>query len=161
MTDINGDMILELPKPSPLPVYSEIAPSNFYLINWYQYQKNADSGRIMTTYHNVSDGWYLEIPDNWKNKITIYKNDTVIGQREVVFAYWQGTEEPPLPFLSIYRLTGTNRSAASQRAGRFVLREEESVIYSAKFYDMKFDCGLDEGELLNKFHIIQTGWEDY
>ena len=161
MTDINGDMILELPKPSPLPVYSEIAPSNFYLINWYQYQKNADSGRIMTTYHNVSDGWYLEIPDNWKNKITIYKNDTVIGQREVVFAYWQGTEEPPLPFLSIYRLTGTNRSAASQRAGRFVLREEESVIYSAKFYDVKFDCGLDEGELLNKFHIIQTGWEYY
>ena len=78
----------------------------------------------------------------------------------LLFDYWQGTEEPPIPFLSVYRLTGTNRSAASQRAGRFVLREEESVIYSAKFYDVKFDCGLDESELLNKFHIIQTGWED-
>ena len=161
MVDINGDMILELPKPSPLPVYGEMTPSNYYLINWYQYRQDGDSGRIMTTYHNVSDNWYLEIPDNWKNKITIYKNDTVIGQREVIFAYWQGTEEPPVPFLSIYRLTGTNRSAASQRAGRFVLREEEAVIYSAKFYDVKFDCGLDESDLLNRFHIIQTGWEGY
>lgn len=161
MADINGDMILELPKPSPLPLYGETTPNNYYLINWYQYQHSGDSDRIMTTYHNVSDSWYLEIPDSWKNKITIYKNDTVIGQREVIFAYWQGTEEPPIPFLSIYRLTGTNRTAASQRAGRFVLREKESVIYSAKFYDVKFDCGLDEAELLNSFHIIQNSWEGY
>ena len=161
MSDINADMILELPKPSPLPSLTENAPGNFYLINWYQYQKNADVRRIMTTYHNVADGWYLEIPDNWKNKITIYKNDTVIGQREVIFAYLRGGEETPLPFLSIYRLTGTNRTAASTRAGRFVLREEESIIYSAKFYDVKFNCGLDEAGLMNSFHILQNGWEDY
>lgn len=161
MTDINADMILELPKPSPLPSLTENSPGNFYLINWYQYQKNADVRRIMTTYHNVADGWYLEIPDNWKNKITIYKNDTVIGQREVIFAYLRGGEEPPVPFLSVYRLTGTNRAVASTRGGRFVLREEESVIYSAKFYDVKFNCGLDDAELTNRFHIIQSGWEDY
>ena len=105
--------------------------------------------------------WYLDIPDNWKNKITIYRNDTVIGQREVIFAYLRGGEETPVPFLSIYRLTGTNRADASTRAGRFVLREEESIIYSAKFYDVKFNCGLDEAELMNSFHILQNGWEDY
>ena len=66
-----------------------------------------------------------------------------------------------MPFLSIYRLTGTNRTAASTRAGRFVLREEESVIYSAKFYDVKFNHGLDEVELTDSFHVIQTGWENY
>ena len=161
MSDINADMILELPKPSPLPSLTENAPGNFYLINWYQYQKNAAVRRIMTTYHNVADSWYLEIPDNWKNKITIYKNDTVIGQREVIFAYLRGGDEPPVPFLSIYRLTGTNRTVASTRAGRFVLREEESVIYSAKFYDTKFRHGLDEAGLTDKFHIIQSAWEDY
>lgn len=160
MSDINADMILELPKPSPLPSLTENAPGNFYLINWYQYQKNADVKRIMTTYHNVADGWYLEIPDSWKNKITIYKNDSVIGQREVIFAYLRGGEEPPVPFLSIYRLTGTNRTAASTRSGRFVLREEEAVIYSAKLYDVKFNSGLDEVELTKSFHIVQSGWED-
>lgn len=156
MADINGDMILELPMPSPLPSYSETAPSNFYLINWDQYQEDGDSEHIMTTYHNVVDNWYLEIPDSWKNKITIYRNDMIIGQREVIFAQWKGTEEPPVPFLSIYRLTGTNRAVASSRAGRFVLREEGSVIYSAKLYDTGFKSGLDENELLERFHTLQN-----
>lgn len=159
MADINGDMILELPMPSPLPNYNETAPNNFYLINWYQYQENGTSKRIMTTYHNVADGWYLEIPDSWKNKITIYKNDSIIGQREVIFAYWRGAEEAPVPFLSIYRLTGTNRSAASARGGRFVLREEDSTIYSARLYDTVFNTGLDENSLLQRFHTIQSSWE--
>ena len=160
MADINGDMILELPMPSPLPSLSETMPSNYYLINWNQYQDDGDSDHIMTTYHNVVDNWYLEIPNSWKNKITVYRNDSVIGQREVVFAQWKGTEEAPVPFLSIYRLTGTNRAAASTRAGRFVLREEGSVIYSAKLYDTKFNCGLDETGLLERFHIIQSSWQD-
>ena len=160
MADINGDMILELPMPSPLPSLSETMPSNFYLINWAQYQEKGNSKHIMTTYHNVVDNWYLEIPDNWKNKITIYRNDTVIGQREVIFAQWKGTDEPPVPFLSIYRLTGTNRGAASTRAGRFVLREEGSVIYSAKLYDTKFNCGLDENGLMERFHTVRSSWQD-
>lgn len=160
MADINGDMILEVPMPSPLPSYSETAPSNFYLINWDQYQEDGASEHIMTTYHNVVDNWYLEIPDNWKNKITIYRNDMIIGQREVIFARWNGTEEAPVPFLSIYRLTGTNRAAASTRAGRFVLREEGSVIYSAKLYDTNFKSGLDENGLLERFHTIQSNWQD-
>lgn len=160
MADINGDMILELPMPSPLPSITENAPSNFYLINWDQYQEDGSAKRIMTTYHNVSDNWYLEIPDSWKNKITIYKNDLIVGQREVVFAYWRGTGEPPVPFLSIYRLTGTNRVPASTRGGRFVLREEGSVIYSAKLYDCEFNCGLDENGLLERFHTLQSSWQD-
>ena len=41
------------------------------------------------------------------------------------------------------------------------VREEESVIYSAKFYDVKFNSGLDEVGLTKSFHIIQSGWEDY
>ena len=71
-----------------------------------------------------------------------------------------GGEEPPVPFLSIYRLTGTNRAAASTRAGRFVLREEGSVIYSAKLYDTKFKSGVDETKLMEYFHTIRSNWQD-
>ena len=160
MYDINGDMILELPMPSPLPSYGDAIPGNFYLINWDQYQQDGGSEHVVTTYHNVSDGWYLEIPESWKNKITIYRNDSVIGQREVVFALWQGTEKPPVPFLSVYRLTGTNRAVASTRMGRFVLREEGTAIYSAKLYDTAFDSGLDETGVMARFHTIQSSWKD-
>lgn len=160
MDDINGDMILELPMPSPLPSLSEGTPSNYYLINWDQYQSDGRSVRIATTFHNVSDSWYLEIPESWKNKITIYRNDLVIGQREVVFAVWRGADEAPLPFLSIYRMTGTNRAAASTRSGRFVLRDEGSVIYCARLYDVGFDTGLDETSLMDRFHTIQSDWHE-
>ena len=56
------------------------------------------------------------------------------------------------------RLTGLNRAARSTREGRFVLREEENVIYSAAFYDSDWDCGLDETSLLEYFRTIQADW---
>jgi hypothetical protein len=71
---------------------------------------------------------------------------------------WKGDDKAPQPFLSIYRLTGNNRANAATAAGRFVLREEENVIYAARFYDSKWDCGLDEADLIRSFKTIQTAW---
>lgn len=121
---------------------------------------DGDCRQVMTTYHNVSDAWYLIIPDEWKNKITISRNDTLSGsgQREVVFALWQGEEEAPRPFLSIYRLTGNNRTTHANREGRFVLREDRDIIYAAQFYDSGWDCGLSQTDLLNNFRTIQPNW---
>lgn len=157
-TDINGDVVLELPAPQPV-----IAPGGtgaaFWLIDWYQY--GADGGRqqVMTTYHNVQDGWYLKIPDSWKGKIAISRNDSVNGQRQVVFSYLNETDEAPTPFLSIYRLTGSNRASRAEETGRFTLREEGEVIYAARFYEGDWNCGLDENDLLtNNFQTIQTNW---
>lgn len=158
LNDINGDMILELPVFNPLPVYTEGSTGNFWLTDWMQFHENGESKRVMTTYHNIVDGWYLEIPDSWKDKILISRNDQVIGQKEVIFSYWRGDEEMPVPFLSIYRFTGTNRSAASTRYGRFVLYDEGTVIYSAKFYDSKWNCGIDQSQLIDYFNRIQSSW---
>ena len=74
------------------------------------------------------------------------------------FSLWQGEEDPPITFLSVYQLTGTNRFTRSQSPGRFVLREENETIYAARFYDVDWDCGLDEESLKSAFHLIQTSW---
>ncbi|MGE4276511.1 MAG: hypothetical protein AB7E30_04950 [Lawsonibacter sp.] len=156
--DVNADMVLELPSPSLLPSYGDAPSSNFWLIDWSQYDEAAQCNHVMTTYHNVSDGWYLEIPDSWIGQITISRNDTLSGQRQVIFSLWQGDEEP-LPFLSIYRLTGSNRVSRAEEEGRFTLCEEGEVIYAARFYDCEWDCGLTANDLLMKnFQTIQTGW---
>ena len=63
-----------------------------------------------------------------------------------------------MPFLSIYRLTGSNRSIRAEEDGRFILREEGEVIYAAKFYDCAWDCGLGQSELLERFKTIQPSW---
>ena len=56
---------------------------------------------------------------------------------EVVFSRWRGEEQPPTPFLSIYR-------GSRAPEGAFVLRDEGTVVYSARFHESGWDCGLDE-----------------
>jgi len=156
--DINDDRVAEVPAPFMLPTYGENTSVNFWLIDWMQYSETGKREYVLTTYHNIQDSWYLEIPENWRDRIILVRNDQISGQREVVFSMWKGDDKAPQPFLSIYRLTGNNRSYVANSGNRFVLREEENVIYAAKFYDSKWDCGLDESELIRSFKTIQTAW---
>lgn len=158
LADINGDYVLELPAPRQVPSYGESASSNFWLIDWSQYGGDGRCSQVLTTYHNVADSWYLVVPDAWKDKITISRNDSLSGQREVVFSLWMGRDREPMPFLSIYRLTGNNRTTRSTQDDRFVLRDEGSIIYAAKFYDCPWDCGLDKADLMEGFKTIQASW---
>lgn len=155
-TDINDDYVLELPSPVALPTFGEGA--SFWFLDWAQYDEQGGREQVLTTYHNVNDSWYLKIPDKWRDRITLVRNDQTSGQREVVFSLWRGEEKTPEPFMSIYRLTGNNRATAAAAYGRFVLREEENVIYAAKFHDCSWDCGLDEADLMDRFQTIQSSW---
>lgn len=157
-TDINGDYVLEIPVPSALPAYGDPGASNFWLIDWYQYDGAGNRSQVLTTYHNKTDGWYLEIPDSWRDRISISRSDSLSGQREVIFSLWQGEEEAPQAFLSVYRLTGSNRTLRAKASQRFILREDTEVIYAAKFYACDWDCGLNETDLLDRFHVIQASW---
>ena len=76
----------------------------------------------------------------------------------MIFSHWRGEGQEPEPFLSIYRLTGSRRSTNAAQTGRFILQEEESVIYAAKFYDSQWDCGLDQADLLDRFVTISPSW---
>ena len=158
LTDVNSDYVLELPSPRALPAYGEAGTSNFWLIDWSQYEEDGQCEAVMTTYHNVADGWYLEIPEGWKNQITITQNNSLSGQRQVIFSYWRGVDELPVPFLSVYKLTGSNRSSRAEETGRFILREEGETIYAARFYDCDWDHGLDEMGVLERFRTIQPSW---
>lgn len=155
-TDINGDYILEIPTPNALPSYGENYSTDFWLIDWCQYDEHGHRNHVMTTYHNVSDGWYLEIPESWRGQITISRNDQVTGQREVIVSRWMGEDEEPEPFLSIYRISSSQGNRVAEN-GWFLLREEESVIYAAQFKG-SWDCGLNEQELRDRVKSIQTSW---
>ena len=51
---------------------------------------------MCTTYHNVADGWYLIVPEEWKDQITLRRRDS-IGQRSVIFITWRGRARNPRP----------------------------------------------------------------
>ena len=156
-TDINRDEVAELPSPNPLPSYGESSSSNFWLIDWAQYDERGRRSHVLTTYHNVSDGWYLEIPESWRDQITISRNDQVTGRREVVFSHWRGADQEPEPFLSIYRMS-SNQSVGGEEDGWMILREEENVTYAVRFHDCSWNSGIDEMDLLERFNTIQRSW---
>ena len=155
-TDINRDMVVELPSPTLLPTYGESTSSNFWLIDWGQYDQQGNRNHVLTTYHNMSDGWYLEIPENWRDQITISRNDQVTGRREVIFSHWRGEDQEPQPFLSVYRMSSSQSS--SLEGDWTVLREDENVIYAARFWPGGWNCGLDGLDLLKRFNTIQASW---
>ena len=66
-----------------------------------------------------------------------------------------------VPFLNIYKLTGTNSQQRAKLPGRFSLQPGDSdtdVIYAAMFEDGGWDCGLDEAGVIERFHRIPTDW---
>lgn len=165
--DINNDGILELPLPEQLPSVGENA-TPMYLLHWNQCGPEGEATRVCTTFHCYDDGWYLILPEEWQGEVTIARRDSGISttgtERAVSFYHLPGgeedSEEPEEPeeFLTIYRLSGTNRAYRAAIDERFVLFESSDVIYAAKFRDTEWNCGLNRDELQEKFNRIKVDW---
>ena len=162
-TDINSDGVLEIPRPVALTPIDPENGSTQYLIYWQQFDSHGKGSTSCITYHAVSDSWYLNLPNGWDERtVTVARDDSLSsrGERAVVFYYWpdrEGSEEPE-KFLTIYRLTGSNRNARSKLAGRTTLFSDGTATYCAVLDSSVWDCGLDEEELSQRFKFIMVEW---
>ena len=158
--DINADGIFELPIPEMLPLAGDaVAP--LYLLHWAQYEESGTPIHVYTTFHSYDDGWYLVLPENWQGLVTAARRDynsSTISERAVSFYYLGEDGTRSDEFLTIYRLTGTNRAYRAEIDGRFILFESSDVIYAAKFRDSQWNCGLDNDDLLERFNRIKIDW---
>lgn len=164
VADINSDRVMEIPKPVQLMALDPENGQTQYLIYWQQYDR---SGRGMTnciTYHSVTDGWYLVAPNGWDGgNIIVARDDSlsIRGERAVMFYYRPSQEDAqPVKFLTVYRLTGSNRMARAKLTGRFTLASDSSAIYCASLDPDAWDCGLDEAELAQRFRLITPEWSN-
>ena len=163
-TDINSDGVLEIPRPQLLtPPDPENSSAAQYLIYWQQMDSLGRSATSGITYHSYTDGWYLTLPSGWDiNNITVARDDSLSGrgERSVVFYHWPDRENgEPKRFLTIYRLTGSNRMARSVMSGRTVLYSDSSTIYCAALDTGVWKkCGLDEAGLSQRFKPILAVW---
>lgn len=161
--DINSDGVLEIPRPQQLTPIDPESDSAQYLIYWQQFDSHGTGGTSCITYHAVSDSWYLNLPNGWDARnIAVARDDSLSGrgERAVVFYYWpdQGKEGKPEKFLTIYRLTGSNRNARSKLAGRTTLYSDSTATYCAVLDSDVWDCGLDEEKLVQRFKLIMVEW---
>lgn len=157
-TDINNDGMLEIPEPVALFPQSE---TTYYAIKWNTCTSRGFISPRLTTYHNYSDGWYLIIPEEWTENMTIRREDSVSGERTVVFStvISRGDENtPPVleDFLKIYSLTGDNKEDKADMDGRFVLRKESEKIYAASITGSADT--VTEQYVRDNFRIIHSDW---
>lgn len=154
--DINGDGIVELPALVSLPA-ADAQEQIYSLIRWYQLGLDGSQTVVLRTYHRFSDGWYVEIPESWDERITISRAEDTAQARGLTFSAWNGAE-PSEPIFTIYAFTGAERQAQAQKDGRFVLLEQGQTVYAAALSAAAEAEGLTQESLRGLFHIIHVDW---
>lgn len=156
--DINGDGVLEIPAPFTLPCHDSGTSDTFYAIDWQQYALDGSYTVAATTYYNSTDGWYLELPEEWLGRISLARQDVMLGStNERAVYFYRETEESraDTPAFAVYKNTGTNREQRSAAYGRTILSRDNAAIYSMELFD---GAELEEEELTLRFHLITTDW---
>ncbi len=156
-SDIDKNGRVEVPIAVSLPAVSD---TTYYLLDWNLYAYDGEASIVLTTYHNYSDGWYLIVPGEWKETITIRREDNVSGERTVVFSAITGESggKPETEgFLKIYSLSGDNKEDRSALDGRFIITTEEDKIYAGEIVGNTM-ADLTAGYIRGNFGIIHTDW---
>lgn len=162
LADINKDGVLEIPIPVKLPSIQAEEGAEESVVYWCQVNGDGTLAVSSVTYHCQTDGWYLMLPDNWPKHIAVARDDSLShrGERSVVFYYYPGGEDAePEPFLTIYRLTGSNRQARAMLPGRVTLYSDSTTIYAASLKEDVWDSKLEAKDLAPRFFLITAEWD--
>ena len=154
-TDINGDGVIEVPNPVQLKTQSET--TSYWKIEWYNYNRSGQKTLQMTTYHNFSDGWYLVLPGNWGDALSVRREDTMSGERTIVFSLMDDFGVVT-DFLAVYTISGLNRAERATIDSRFTLLSENETIYAAEILNYNVGITISAELIKSSFHIIYSDW---
>ena len=156
--DINNDGITEIPCPVALPGWGE-GTDTYRRVDWRQMDGQGSGEAVLRTYHEKENGWYLQLPESWTDRIKVYRS-ALSDESTVTFLIYRGEEETPTPFLRIATITGTNREIKAVRGGRFILSRQMDTIYTAEIMDSgeTWEYGLGADEVRAAFNLIATEW---
>ena len=158
--DINGDGITEIPRTVPLsPGEQETDVSQ--RVDWISYDAAGTASRVLSTYHAMEDGWYLQLPEGWAESILVGRSDST-DETSVTF-YMESDAEDDQGYAALLRITalsGSNRERLAVRTGRFILGRNDGVIYVGELLkgNEEWDHSVTEDEVRNAFSLIAKEW---
>lgn len=156
--DIDRDGVMEVPAPR-LAKKAMGATDDFWLLEWRQFDDQGTPHQVLTTFHNVTDGWYFDIPDSWADRLTISRKDSFSSdERGLAFSLWQGEDREARTFMVIYKFTGSNRQNRATMGNRKLITSDASATYAYELMPQVWDTGLSEEAVAGRFHIIRTAW---
>lgn len=156
-TDIDADGVIELPTPLALPSYVA-GEQTQWIIDWYSMDINGRQKVKMSTYHNYSAGWFVTLPRNWHEQITVSAKTEPSGVPMHVFSKWLGYDREPEEIFTIYAFTGEDRMERATAEGRFLIAEKGEIAYAASMGDGDWAQSMTQEELSAMFQFIYVDW---
>lgn len=152
--DVNSDGCLDIPSIESLDMFSsnvdqdELVP----VTRWKTYTGNAFS-YTMTTLMNYTDGYFMELPDNWDSKVIITKK---IESRLRVISLWDFNQNTVLSELvRIQAIPAKDWDKANNGYNEYSeITRAKGIVYAAMFGNMGGKASISMAELKSKFHII-------
>ena len=159
--DINNDGITEVPWPVELLAWDDGEAAMYQQVDWRSYDGEGTAVTALSTYHNLEDGWYFQLPERWRGKIMVARS-AVSDEAVVTFYILDTASEGPQPFLRISALTGTSRDIKAVRGNRFTISRQAETTFTAELLEANntWDGGLTEDEVRAAFSLITREWDD-
>lgn len=153
--DIDSDGVIELPYLLPMmPMDNMVTGGKQELIRWYAVKANGDEVIKNYTFHNFTDSWYLQLDENWAQRLTVVA-DT--GAYE--FYIWDEEFVSAKKVLTIYEKAGTARNVDEPDPMELLLHESNSLRLTARLEDVSESFGITETTLKENFHMIRQNWK--
>lgn len=148
--DIDADGILELPALVSMK-YNATEQS---LIRWFNLNSDGVEFNKMYTFHNLEDGWYIRLDNNWIDRFSAERNGN-----DYTFYMWNNSYGMAVPIFTVYTLTEKDRDIQAAEQNRFALYRGEDVVYAAKLESGSAMYGVTENYLQTNFHLVRQDWK--
>ena len=146
--DINNDGIIEIPSPDA----SWAAEQTDGSAGWLRCDSEGKLITVARTYHSLSSGWYLTIPESWWDWSVETATTSITNENQFSLSI-NGD-----PVLSLYTITGENRENRGRMGKRVLLRRQTATIYAGELQDSASYYGMDEDLLRRSFSLIVGSW---
>jgi len=156
-SDINQDGVVKVPYLRLLIAQSE---TEYFAIDWYAFRASGQSLLALTTYHNTFDEWFLILPFDWREKVSIRRQDSVPGERTIIFSYFANPTGPHEDFLKVFKLSGEHAAERAQAGNRVLLRTEGTSSYAFEITapPNSFGMTFNENVIKENFRLIYSDW---
>lgn len=156
--DINSDGALEIPFAEQVYTQPGVT-AQYFVFDWYGYDAAGAATKTLSTYHCYNDGWYIVLPDEWREGLTVRRKSDSSGERAVTLSVVD-PQGGLRDILTIFTLTDENRAEKAAMIGRFILLQNDTTIYAARYDSISSDHVTDENRqlVIDSFNLIYSEW---
>lgn len=146
--DLNGDGVVDLPEPVPMPQVNAVDTQQ-YLLRWTSIDRYGNHTLVLHTFHEMEENWYFRLQNSWIDTLSVVKSENST-------TFYRAGQHGWEPLFVITLLTDADRLEQSQQDGRIVLRSTESVIYVAEVMPAGAKFGVTKDYLVSRFTPIRV-----